>query len=80
MKAKWRPTSVMAHTKQTAHKMTGGKSVATYPKQLRKVILQYSSKEDGDQQVPGVELGKLEAGNEENYSHLTDKAYTCDAD
>ena len=48
----------MARTKQTAHKTTGGKSVATFPKQSRKVILEYSSDENGDQQVPGVELGK----------------------
>ena len=49
----------MACTKQTARKNTGGKSVATYPKpQSRKVILEYSSDENGDQQVPGVELGK----------------------
>ena len=51
----------MARTKQTARKNTGGKSVATYPKTpnpKRKVILEYSSDENGDQQVPGVELGK----------------------
>ena len=51
----------MARTKQTARKNTGGKSVATYPKpkpQSRKVILEYSSDENADQQVPGVELGK----------------------
>ena len=48
----------MARTKQTACKTQGGKSVATFPKQLRKVILEYSSDEDGDQRVPGVELGK----------------------
>ena len=51
----------MARTKQTARKNTGGKSVATYPKpkpQPRKVILEYSSDENVDQQVPGVELGK----------------------
>ena len=49
----------MAHTKQTARKNTGGKSMATYPKpQPRKVILEYSSDEEVDQQVPGVELGK----------------------
>ena len=49
----------MARTKQTARKNTGGKSVATYPKpQPRKVILEYSSDENADQQVPGVELGK----------------------
>ena len=50
----------MARTKQTARKTQGGKSVATFPKQSRKVILEYSSDEDGDQRVPGVELGKLE--------------------
>ena len=48
----------MARTKQTARKTQGGKSVATFPKQTRKVILEYSSDEDGDQRVPGVELGK----------------------
>ena len=32
--------------------------MATFPKQTRKVILEYSSDEDGDQRVPGVELGK----------------------
>ena len=48
----------MAHTKQTARKTTGGKPVAAFPKQPRKVILEYSSDENGDQQVPGVELGK----------------------
>ena len=49
----------MARTKQTARKNTGGKSVATYPKpQSRKVILEYSSDENVDQQVPGMELGK----------------------
>ena len=49
----------MARTKQTARKNTGGKSIATYPKVLpRKVILEYSSDENADQQVPGVELGK----------------------
>ena len=48
----------MARTKQTARKTTGGKSVATFHKQSRKVILEYSSDENGDQQVPGVELGK----------------------
>ena len=48
----------MARTKQTARKTTGGKSVATFPKQPKKVILEYSSDENGDQQVPGVELGK----------------------
>ena len=48
----------MARTKQTARKTQGGKSVATFPKQSRKVILEYSSDEDGDQRVPGVELGK----------------------
>ena len=48
----------MAHTKQTAHKNTGIKSIATYPKTPRKVILEYSSDENADQQVPGVELGK----------------------
>ena len=49
----------MARTKQTARKTQKGKSVATFPKQSRKVILEYSSDEDGDQRVPGVELGKL---------------------
>ena len=49
----------MARTKQTARKNTGGKSVATYPKTLpRKVILEFFSDENEDQQVPGVELGK----------------------
>ena len=49
----------MAHTKQTARKITGGKTVASYPKPTQwKVILEYSSDENGDQQVPGVELGK----------------------
>ena len=51
----------MACTKQTAHQNTGGKTVATYPKPKppsRKVILEYSSDENADQQVPGVELGK----------------------
>ena len=48
----------MARTKQTAHKTSGGKPVATFPKQSRKVILEYSSDENGDQWVPGVELGK----------------------
>ena len=48
----------MARTKQTARKNTGGKSIATYPKQPRKVILKYSSDEKQDQQVPGVEMGK----------------------
>ena len=51
----------MARTKQTARKNTGGKSVATYPKpkpQPRKVILEYSSDENVDQQVPGMDLGK----------------------
>ena len=48
----------MARTKQTAHKAPRGKSTATFPKQTRKVILEYSSDEDGDQRVPGVELGK----------------------
>ena len=32
--------------------------MATFPKQTRKVILEFSSDEDGDQRVPGVELGK----------------------
>ena len=51
--------SAMARTKQTARKNTGGKSIATYPKAPpRKVILKYSSDENEDQQVPGVELGK----------------------
>ena len=48
----------MARTKQTARKTSRGKSAATFPKQMRKVILEYSSDEDGDQRVPGVELGK----------------------
>ena len=48
----------MARTKQTARKTTGGKPVAAFPKQPKKVILEYSSDENGDQQVPGVELGK----------------------
>ena len=48
----------MARTKQTARKAPRGKSTATFPKQTRKVILEYSSDEDGDQRVPGVELGK----------------------
>ena len=51
----------MARTKQTARKNTGGKQPATYPKTPkppRKVILEYSSDENVDQQVPGVELGK----------------------
>ena len=48
----------MARTKQTARKTQKGKSVATFPKQPRKVILEYSSGEDGDQRVPGVELGR----------------------
>ena len=51
----------MARTKQTARKNVGGKRVATYAKpkpQSRKVILEYSSDENVDQQVPGVELGK----------------------
>ena len=48
----------MARTKQTARKTRGGKKVATFPKQARKVILEFSSDEDGDQRVPGVELGK----------------------
>ena len=48
----------MARTKQTARKTQGGKSVATFPKQSRKVILEYSLDKDGDQRVPGVELGK----------------------
>ena len=51
----------MARTKQTARKTQGGKKVATFPKQMkqtRKVILEFSSDEDGDQRVPGVELGK----------------------
>ena len=48
----------MACTKQTARKTTGGKPVATFPKQSRKVILEYSSDENVDQRVPGVELGK----------------------
>ena len=48
----------MARTKQTARKTQGGKKVATFPKQTRKVILEFSSDEDGDQRVPGVELGK----------------------
>ena len=48
----------MARTKQTAHKNTGGKSIATYPKTPRKVVLQYSLDEEVDQQVPGVEWGK----------------------
>ena len=48
----------MARTKQTARKTQGGKLVATFSKQSRKVILEYSSDEDGDQRVPGVELGK----------------------
>ena len=48
----------MARTKQTARKTQGGKKVATFQKQTRKVILEFSSDEDGDQRVPGVELGK----------------------
>ena len=48
----------MARIKQTARKTQGGKKVATFPKQTRKVILEFSSDEDGDQRVPGVELGK----------------------
>ena len=48
----------MARTKQTARKTQKGKSVATFPKQAKKVILEFSSDEDGDQRVPGVELGK----------------------
>ena len=48
----------MARTKQTARKTQGGKKVATFPQQTRKVILEFSSDEDGDQRVPGVELGK----------------------
>ena len=48
----------MARTKQTARKTQKGKNVATFPKQARKVILEFSSDEDGDQRVPGVELGK----------------------
>ena len=48
----------MARTKQTARKAPRGKSTATFPNQTRKVILEYSSDEDGDQRVPGVELGK----------------------
>ena len=48
----------MARTKQTARKTQGGKKMATFPKQTRKVILEFSSDEDGDQRVPGVELGK----------------------
>ena len=53
----------MARTKQTARKNTGGKTPAKTPakfpvKPQRKVILEYSLDENGDQQVPGVELGK----------------------
>ena len=49
----------MARTKQTACKNTGGKEAAKYPKHPpRKVILEYSSDENGDQRVPGVEPGK----------------------
>ena len=48
----------MARTKQTARKTQGGKKVATFQEQTRKVILEFSSDEDGDQRVPGVELGK----------------------
>ena len=48
----------MARTKQTARKTQKGKTVATFPSKSRKVILEFSSDEDGDQRVPGVELGK----------------------
>ena len=49
----------MARTKQTAHKRNmGGKPAATFSRQQRKVILQYSSDEAPDQQVPGVEFGQ----------------------
>ena len=49
----------MARTKQTARKNTGGKTPAAFPKTPgRKVILEYSSDESADQQVPGVELGQ----------------------
>ena len=53
----------MARTKQTARKNTGGKTPAKTPakfpvKPQRKVILEYSSDENGNQQVPSVELGK----------------------
>ena len=48
----------MAHTKQTARKTQKGKTMATFPSQPRKVIFEFSSDEEGDQRVPGVELGK----------------------
>ena len=45
----------MARTKQTARQSQQGKPVANFPKR-KKVILQYSSDEGGDQQVPGVDF------------------------
>ena len=71
----------MARTKQTARKNTGGKSLATYLKpkpQPRKVILEYSSDENVDQQVPGVELGKPKRVKKRITLTLPAKPTQCD--